>query len=336
MAVTLFNEFGRPIEPPTVPPDDIHFTKVRDHWYAEYFESGTDISPPTIRESFRLAEQGEISRMIALAEQTEKRDAALRSAILTRKLAVVNRAWHIDPVDDSAENIAVAEEVDAALRKLPIAELVLNLMDSVYKGFAVSWITWEISEGMAAIRGFQRSPQQAWTYTSHEYTADSPVLLRPTYRTAEEPYYGIAPHPYSYVLHQPQMIGSLPQNNGLFWCCALLFVLKNYGLKDWAVFLARYGQPTRIAKHPPNTLDDTIQKVLGYLRQMGTDAVGTVPSDWDLELFGVSYPAAGRRCLSGLSDLDQSPVRVRVARPVSEYGRHTGQTWQRYAPRACA
>ncbi len=67
-----------------------------------------------------------------------------------------------------------------------------------------------------------------------------------------------------------------------FAACSI-FILKNYGIKDWAAILEVFGMPIRVGKYGEMATDDDIKELADAVAGIGTDAAAVISSDMTIE-----------------------------------------------------
>ena len=275
------------------PPTEPHPVSVGDTWWAER-RIETDITPSLARQAMSAAEYGDVGHFAVIARSIERRDAQLLHVLLTRKLAVVNRPWEIIPGSEEQADLDIAEQMTEQLNMLSWRRLLFDLLDGLYQGFAAHWLTWDVSEGQAGIVSTQWTPQEAWTYQHEDWSEGTPLPARPRYRTRTANIYGEDVHPYQVVLHQPVLTSGLPQMAGLKWATTLLHILASYGLKDWATFVARFGLPWIMVRHPDGLEKSRVEGVLKSMQVSQGSTVLGIPQTWLVDALDLKNAPAGR------------------------------------------
>jgi phage gp29-like protein len=90
--------------------------------------------------------------------------------------------------------------------------------------------------------------------------------------------------PFKVVYHQSTARSGLPQRGGLFRPCAWYYLFKNFDVKDWIIFLEKFGQPLRLGKYQPGASTDDIKVLKDAVKALGVDAGAVIPDTTLLEL----------------------------------------------------
>jgi phage gp29-like protein len=89
--------------------------------------------------------------------------------------------------------------------------------------------------------------------------------------------------PYKFIRHFAKAKSGLPIRSGLTRCAAWTYFFMNYAMKDWAIFVERFGVPMRIGKYAPGATDEDKQALLAAVAAFGTDMAGVIPESMSME-----------------------------------------------------
>ena len=119
--------------------------------YSEYPSNG--LTPVRLAEIFKEADAGDVLRQAELFEEMEEKDPHLFSQLQTRKNAVTGLDFEIIPFDpDDEKDKEIAEFVEAQISGIEgLEDIMLDLLDAVGKGFAVSEIMWKYDAGRVVV-----------------------------------------------------------------------------------------------------------------------------------------------------------------------------------------
>jgi phage gp29-like protein len=119
--------------------------------YSEYPSDG--LTPVRLAEIFKEADAGDVLRQAELFEEMEEKDPHLFSQLQTRKNAVTGLDYEVIPFDsDDPRDKEIAEFVEAQIGGIEgFEDVMLDLLDAIGKGFAVSEIMWSYDEGRVVV-----------------------------------------------------------------------------------------------------------------------------------------------------------------------------------------
>ena len=279
----LFDPYGREIERPPKKPilDMIGTVLIRDQW-SSY--PSVKLTPEKLAGILREADAGFVERQMELAEEMEEKDPDLASLLQTRKLAVQGLDLEIIPASESAEDNKIAGHVKENIEDLDLDDPILDLMDGVFKGFATVEIGWEMLGGKAWVSSLNWIHQKRRRFADIAAGFDRPAPLLPRLLTLEEPALGIEVEPFKVIYHRHKARSGFPQRAGMLRPVAYYYLFKNYDIKDWVIFLEKFGQPMRLGKFKPGASSDDIKVLKEAVQNLGTDAGALISEATAIEI----------------------------------------------------
>lgn len=211
-----------------------------------------------------------------LFEELEEKDPHLFSQLQTRKNAVTGLDFEIIPFDsDDSRDKEIAEFVESQLGGLEnIEDIMIDLLDAIGKGFAVSEIMWGYDEGHVVVEDIRSRHQKRFFWDSLD---DSFKV-----RTEAAPE-GILLPDSKFIVHRYKARSGHPSRAGVLRVVAWMYLFKNYDLKDWVAFAEVYGMPLRLGKYQPGASEDDRLALMQALIQIGADAAGIIPDGTTIE-----------------------------------------------------
>lgn len=239
---------GRDIPPPPRPEGGpITTVRTEDLW-STYPSSG--LTPAKLASVLKEADQGSIARAMDLAEEIEAKSGRILSGMQTRKRAVQRLDWTITPASDSARDTEIADFIRKNFTDCGLRKPVYNLMDALLKGFAALWINWRLDGDQIWLGSLDWTPQRRWTYVPIDHTPYAPAPITPRILTEQNPLYGEEIKPFTFLIHTDTTRSTVPQKAGLWRTVVWYWMFANFSLRDWIVFLDRYGLPFKLGKYP--------------------------------------------------------------------------------------
>lgn len=241
--------------------------------YPSYQSRG--LTPERLAAIFEEADAGDPARQAELFEEMEEKDAHLYSVLQTRKLALAGLDWEVSPAPGSEGDIRAAMFVREAITLIDNwDEALLDLLDAIGKGFAVSEIMWEVAGGKALIKELRRRPQSGFKFIQGDASP----------RLATEDPQGVPLRPDKFVVHKYMATGGLPSRGGVLRPCAYMYLFKNYAVKDWLIFGERYAMPMRVGKFRPQATDAEKRVLRNAVFNLGSDAAAVISDSTVIEL----------------------------------------------------
>ena len=136
--------------------------------YSEYPSDG--LTPVRLAEIFKEADAGDVLRQAELFEEMEEKDPHLFSQLQTRKNAVTGLDFEIIPFDsDDERDKEIAEFVEAQINGIEgFGDIMLDLLDAIGKGFAVSEIMWAYEGGRVVVSDIRSRYQKRFFWDSED------------------------------------------------------------------------------------------------------------------------------------------------------------------------
>lgn len=242
--------------------------------YSEYPSRG--LTPEKLAAILKEGDDGDVLRQCELYEEMEEKDPHLFSQMQTRKQAVTGLDYEVLPFDANDErDKEIAEFVKEVLNSLEgFEEDLLDLLDAIGKGFAVSEIMWDIKDGHVAVKELKSRQQKRFFWDSLDD--------RFKVRTGEDPE-GITLPSNKFIVHRYKARSGHPSRAGVLRIVSWMYMFKNYTLKDWMSFCEVYGMPLRLGKYAQGASQDDKKALMRALRQIGADASGIIPDGTSIE-----------------------------------------------------
>jgi phage gp29-like protein len=242
------------------------------------------LTPEKLAGYFRQADLGDILQQAELFEEMEEKDPILGSVVHTRKLAIQNIEPEILPASDSAEDKKIADLVRGQIDDLDLDDIVLDLMDGLGKGCAFGEIHWDIDGNEARAIGVEWIHQKRFTFAELTAGFTAPLPKLPRLLTDAQPLRGEEVPPWKIIYHRYKARSGFAQRAGLFRGLAYYYLFKNYDVKDWIVFLERFGQPLRLGKYQSSASEPDIDALKEAVMNLGTDAAAVISDSTMIEI----------------------------------------------------
>lgn len=251
--------------------------------YSGYPSNG--LSPVKLAEIFKEADAGDVLRQSELFEEMEEKDPHLFSQLQTRKQAVTGLDFEIIPFDpDNAEDKEIAEFISMVINDIEnFEEIEMDLLDAIGKGFAVSEIIWDISEGCTMIKDIRSRHQKRFYWDSINDKMKVRTALHPEGEVLRE---------NKFIIHRYKARSGHPSRAGVLRVVAWMYLFKNYNIKDWISFCEVYGLPLRLGKYAQGASEKEKAALMKALVQIGADAAGIIPDGSSIEFINTEKAAS--------------------------------------------
>lgn len=260
---------------------EVATTQVQDK-YSTYPSNG--LTPERLAAIFREADGGDVFRQMELFEEMEEKDPHLFSQLQTRKNAVTGLDYEIIPFStDQPRDKEIAEFVRDAISALEnLEDVMMDLLDSIGKGFAIAEIIWDLVAGIVVVKDIKRCPQKNFFWDHKD-----DLLVRTPQHTA-----GIPLPVGKFILHRYKARSGHPSRAGVLRVVAWMYLFKNYDLKDWVSFCEVFGMPLRLGKYAQGASESDKASLRSALIHLGVDAAGIIPEGTDIQFVTAEKAAA--------------------------------------------
>lgn len=237
--------------------------------------SNPKLTAKLIGDLLASADMGYSSELASLFQTVLEKEPAIAAHIQTRVLAVLACDWSVEGKDTEK-----ASELENILRKAKIHSLMTHLLDAVAIGYSGAAVIW--GEGGAEIKSFRKINPVNWVF---DLSGNPAVMGRGGQEKPLADY-----HPYQFVFHSHKLKCGISPRGGLLRPLLWLYFFKHYAMRDRARYLERFGIPFILAKINRDDFDsDTIRgTILSSLSKIGSDGVGLVTGDSDLQMLNSS------------------------------------------------
>lgn len=243
------------------------------------------LTPNRLAAIFREADQGNAYRQMELFEEMEEKDAHLTAILQTRKMAVLGKDYEVMPYARTPEDEGIAAEVGEIVYGIPnLEEALLDLMDAIGKGFALSEIIWEVTGSQARVAELRWIPQKKVTFGED---------WKPRLLTAEANWQGVAPPLWKVIYHRYKARSGYTTRSGVLRVVGWMYLLKNFALKDWAAFNEVFGMPLRLGKYDNTASPADRDALVQAIRNLGSDAAGVISKATEIEFVEATSRSGG-------------------------------------------
>jgi phage gp29-like protein len=214
-----------------------------------------------------------------------QRDPHVASVIRKRKSSVTSREWEVTPSSSDPADVACADLVRGALKRLRFDRLTKSLLDSILKGFAVAELMWDIVDGkMLGMPGGKYTvPVRYKKRNQKRFVFDIQDRIR--LLTSSQPLEGEELPDRKFIVHtsgdedddSPYGRGI---GNAIFW--PVFF--KRQNISFWLVFNDKFGSPTVRGTYPIGATTDEQNKLRDTLDAVSRTASVIIPEGFDIAL----------------------------------------------------
>jgi phage gp29-like protein len=288
------------------------------------------ISPPKLLWLFENADIGYTSEIMELLDDVAA-DAHVASVLRTRKLAVAGANYCVNAADDSDPAKTIADEAQLFIDRIPNwRQLVVDLSDAPYRGFAAVQPKWEGKDAKWWVVGHTAIESRFFVFENY---GELPLVMSERAPQGE-------PLPEGVIWHEFRDKAGPVVRGGVGRSIAKLWLYKSLNLVDCASFLERFGHPHVQVELPAHIRAGSAEyeQAKKAAKALIADQVGLVPAGVTLTILdainkagnldGV-YLAFLRWCDEGISKAvlggtlttDAGPTGLGHGREAKEHGK---------------
>lgn len=244
---------------------------------------GDGLTPARLANILREADAGDPLRYLELAEVIEERDLHYLGVLGTRRRAVSQIKVSVEAASEDAAHEKHAQMVRDWLGRDELQKELFDILDAVGKGYSLTEVTYDHSEGQYLPRLDRRDPRW-FRFDRRDLT--TPLLLDE--RGAEIP---LAPG--KFIFARLQAKSGLPIRSGLARAAMWAYLFKMYTQRDWAIFSQTYGQPVRVGKFGPGATEQDKSTLFRAVANIAGDMAAIIPESMMIEFIESGNVGAG-------------------------------------------
>lgn len=289
----IYDHRGRPVEPKTLTREVAAPTLagVRALW-DDTVASG--LTPTRLAALLRGAATGSHRDYLTLAEEMEVRDLHYRCEIGKRKLAVSSLPVKVEAASDDKEDVRLAAEVRALVKKPAFRGLLKDLLDGLGKGYSVCEIDWQ--------RGSRWTPTGYQWRDPRFFTFDQESRTKIRLLDEADSFNGVPLPAYKFVVHLPHLKTGIPLRGGLAMVASWAYMCKGYAVKDWLAFAEVFGMPLRVGKYDAGATPEDINVLRMAVANLGSDAAAVIPQSMMIDFVESAKTTGGQDLFQKLAD----------------------------------
>lgn len=210
-----------------------------------------------------------------------KRDGKVFSGLQKRQLALIGKAFVVEPVDKaSRKGIDDAATVTAILKRCGFDALCAGLLDALLAGHAIAEVIWTVRDGLVVPARMPKRAQRRFVFVQTE--ADGAPELHLLVR--ENMLTGIPVPERKFIVHRVNAEDDNPYGTGLGLQLWWPVYFKRKGIVAWNKLNDRFGSPTPHGKFPRNASPKEKATLVEALRAMSNDGYLATPEGMDVAL----------------------------------------------------
>lgn len=212
------------------------------------------------------------------------RDEQVAACFGQRRLAVVRRAWQVEPGGDKRLDKQAAVLVEETLGRIGWDQVCDQMLYARFFGYAVAEIMWAVLGGRVEISGIRVRDRRRFGFAP-----DRSLRLL----TSTKPDGEVLPDQKFWVLSMGASHYDEPYGRGIAHQIYWPVWFKRQGARFWAVFMEKFAAPTVVGTFPAGTSEADADKLMSAIEAVHTDSGVRIPEGMKLELLEASRGGQG-------------------------------------------
>lgn len=247
------------------------------------------LTPARLAEILREADMGDPLRFLELAGLMEERDPHYLGVLGARRRAVSQIEVTVDAGSDSHEHEAHAQMVRDWLQRDEMQDEIFNILDAIGKGYSLTEVTYDHSEGQYLPRLDHRDPR--W-FRFDRRDMVTPLLLGDDGQEIPLP-------PGKFIYARMPAKSGVPVRSGLARPISWAYLFKAYTQRDWAIFTQNYGQPMRIGRFGAGASEQDKATLYKAVSNIAGDMAGIIPDSMTIDFVAAANVSAANDLYRG-------------------------------------
>lgn len=267
-----------------------------------YMSEFSGLNPDNLHYYLDAARKGLNFWKSLLFEEIRRRDLRIGAVCQTRKLAVAKKKWELSyPTDSAVPETAQKEHKDflySNYRNINFVQFITDIVEAQIQGVSTFEIIYKTDGSKYYLDQICYNPNylllfndlaNEYRYLNHE-KADAYGLRSVSWNTSQDriDISDLQIEPVNPLkLIEVESLDGNAQNGFLNGCIDSLiwaFLFKNYGLKDWAIYIERFASPAVVGKYPALMNKGNKAQLFEAVKNWGNLFKATIPADCSLEL----------------------------------------------------
>jgi phage gp29-like protein len=265
--------------------------------YSLYTEEFSNLSAEKVKYYLESARKGINFWKSLLFEEIRRRDNRIGAVCQTRKLALAGKEWGLEYPDRSVED-GIIKEMKANLSGINITNFITDIIEAQIQGVSTFEINYKYSSGRITVDEVVYLPNHILMYDDVEDKyyylskdkADSLTMRSATANSVQDRVdvrqYAIKDEfidPLK-ILEVHSFDGNAANGfmNGCIDSIIWSYLFKNYGVKDWAIFLEKFATPSIIGKFDPLMNKEDRNTLYNAVKNYGNLFKAIIPNSADI------------------------------------------------------
>lgn len=226
--------------------------------------TNVSFSPAFYKTALKNYRDGNLRETLALIEAAEI-DSHISGCLLGRRAGFL-KEWRVSELSNSAADLAAKEFIESIFMGLDMRELFEDIQEARLKKFSVVNLQWDVDSGKQIIVKTEKLNQKYFRY-------DKDGVLKIDFGDKDLREIPVDSALVSETSRLPILIPVLRD-----------FILKEFGLENWAGFIETFGEGFVIGKYPPGASTEFKTELENAINTLASSSRGIMPDGANIEI----------------------------------------------------
>lgn len=223
--------------------------------WQQFWRIGGGLTPNDVSHILRLADTGQVWRLVDLGNESRQKDTHLQAVLYTREIGIASLPWKVlDPEDANERELEAGELIRYVLENanggndgsVGVVPLVAHLQRGPFFGYSVAETDWQKFDRWLVPAGFWTVPHRLFAFDGLDgklkWSPLGPGMQASLVDLLEE-------FPARFIQHQPHVNGDVAAREGLIRVLVWAAIFRNWTLRDWLTLAELAWKPWRIGTY---------------------------------------------------------------------------------------
>lgn len=232
------------------------------------------LTPASLGAILSSASLGQSQQYMELLEEIEEKDLHYAAVLGTRKRQVAQLPVRVKEAGEGPAQKEHAEHLRQWINTGTLDAALEDMLDGISKGFSVLEIIWRTEPGRVWPMRLVYRPQR---FFEVDWRDGDTIQMRENA--------GPVPlGPHKFVVHRHPSKSGLILRAGLGRVALWAWMMKQFTLQDWAIFVHNYGAPIRVGRYGPESTNEDRAVLWRAVSNIAGDMAAIMPKSMEMEL----------------------------------------------------
>lgn len=241
------------------------------------------LTPASLGAILKQASLGQSQQFMELLEEIEEKDLHYAAQLSTRKRQVAQLPIRVTAAGEEPAQQEQADFLRKWLKTSALDAALEDMLDGISKGFSVLETIWQTKPGQVWPMRLVYRPQRHFEV---DWRDGDTIQMREAA--------GLVPlTPHKFVVHRHPSKSGLILRAGLGRVAVWGWMMKQFTLQDWAIFVHNYGAPIRVGRYGPESTNEDRAVLWRAVSNVAGDMAAIIPKSMEMEFIELGDVSKG-------------------------------------------